>query len=254
MSRTGLAVDSLVVRFGGLVAVDDVSLVAPPGRITGLIGPNGAGKTTLFNACSGMVRPTRGRVSLDGRDITTLSLARRPQLGLGRTFQRIELFDSLTVRQNVELGREGVCAGSMPWRQLLAPRSERRLVAEAAADALAVCGLTAAADRPAGSLSTGNRRLVELARVLAGGFRMLLLDEPSSGLDEQESERFGEILTGVVRDREVGILLVEHHMGLVLSVCDYLYVLDFGRLLFEGTPAEAVESDAVRAAYLGTAA
>ena len=250
----GLNVSSLVVRYGGLVAVDDVSLAAPHGRITGLIGPNGAGKTTMFNACSGLVRPTAGTVHLDGRDITRMSLARRPQLGLGRTFQRIELFDTLTVRQNVELGREGALAGSMPWRQLLARRSEQQTVAAAANEALAVCGLEDYADRPAGSLSTGNRRLVELARVLAGGFRMLLLDEPSSGLDDRESERFGAILRDVVRQRGVGILLVEHHMELVLSVCDHLYMLDFGKLLFEGTPAEAVTSDVVRAAYLGSAA
>jgi ABC-type branched-subunit amino acid transport system ATPase component len=251
---SGLAVESLTVRYGGLVAVDDVSLSVPPDRITGLIGPNGAGKTTLFNACSGLVRPSRGTIRLDGRDITRLPLARRPQLGLGRTFQRIELFDSLTVRENVELGREGVLAGSLPWRQLFSGRSDRQAVAAATDDALATCGLQPVADRPAGSLSTGNRRLVELARVLAGGFRLLLLDEPSSGLDDHESRRFGDILTSVVRDQGVGILLVEHHMGLVLSVCDYLYVLDFGRLLFEGTPDEAVASDEVRAAYLGTAA
>lgn len=251
---SGLTVSSLVVSYGGLVAVDDVSISAPHGRITGLIGPNGAGKTTVFNACSGLVRPTAGTVHLDGRDITHKSFARRPQLGLGRTFQRIELFDSLTVRQNVELGREGTFAGSLPWRQLFGRRSEQHAVAAAAADALAVCGLESHAERPAGSLSTGNRRLVELARVLAGGFRMLLLDEPSSGLDDRESERFGDILTEVVRERGIGILLVEHHMELVLSVCNYLYVLDFGKLLFEGTPQEAVRSDAVRAAYLGTAA
>src|SRR5947209_2174472 len=116
---SGLRVESLVVRFGGLVAVDGVSLEVPPARITGLIGPNGAGKTTVFNACSGLVRPTSGRVLLGDRDITRLPLPRRPQLGLGRTFQRIELWDSLTVRQNVELGREGVLAGSSPWRQLV---------------------------------------------------------------------------------------------------------------------------------------
>jgi len=254
MTETGLTVTSLVVRFGGLVAVDDVSLSVPPGRITGLIGPNGAGKTTLFNACSGLIRPQQGTIHLDGRDITRLPLARRPQLGLGRTFQRIELFDSLTVRDNVELGPEGVQAGSLPWRQLFARRAERESVAAATNDALATCGLTAFADRPAGSLSTGNRRLVELARVLAGGFNILLLDEPSSGLDDHESERFGEILTTVVRERGVGVLLVEHHMSLVLNVCEYLYVLDFGRLLFEGTPDEAVASEAVRAAYLGTTA
>ena len=250
----GLAVDSLVVRYGGLVAVDDVSLSVPPGRITGLIGPNGAGKTTLFNACSGLVRPTSGRIILDGRDITRMPLARRPQLGLGRTFQRIELFDSLSVRQNIELGREGVLAGSSPWRQLVGRRSDRAVVSDATDDAVSVCGLAPYADHPAGALSTGNRRLVELARVLAGGFRLLLLDEPSSGLDDRESKQFADILTTVVSDRGVGILLVEHHMGLVLSVCDYLYVLDFGRLLFEGTAEQAVASEVVRAAYLGTAA
>jgi ABC-type branched-subunit amino acid transport system ATPase component len=145
-------------------------------------------------------------------------------------------------------------AGSLPWRQLVARRVERRVVAAAARDALDTCGIVDLADRPAGSLSTGNRRLVELARVLAGGFTTLLLDEPSSGLDDHESERFGEILTTVVAERGVGILLVEHHMELVLAVCDYLYVLDFGRLIFAGTPDEAVTSDVVRDAYLGTAA
>jgi ABC-type branched-subunit amino acid transport system ATPase component len=254
VTSQGLSVSGLGIRYGGLVAVDDVSLAAPRGRITGLIGPNGAGKTSLFNACSGLVRPSAGRIELDGRDITRLPLARRPQLGLGRTFQRMELFDSLSVRQNVELGREGALAGSSPWRQLIARRAERTLAGEAAEEALATCGLQAYAGLPAGALSTGNRRLVELARVLAGGFRMLLLDEPSSGLDDRESERFGAILTEIAHDRGIGILLVEHHMELVLQVCDYLYVLDFGRLLFEGTADEAVASDVVRAAYLGTAA
>lgn len=254
MTGAGLVAESLVVRYGGLLAVDDVSLVAPPGRVTGLIGPNGAGKTTIFNACSGLVRPASGRVFLDGHDVTRLPLPRRAQRGLGRTFQRIELFDSLTVRENVELGREGALAGSSPWRQLVARRPERADVAAAADAALETCGLQALASRRAGALSTGSRRLVELARVLAGGFHVLLLDEPSSGLDDAESARFGEILRRVVADRGVGVLLVEHHMGLVLDVCDHLYVLDFGCLLFEGTPAEAVASREVRAAYLGTAA
>jgi ABC-type branched-subunit amino acid transport system ATPase component len=254
MTHTGLDVQSLVVRYGGLVAVDDVSLSVPRGRVTGLIGPNGAGKTTLFNACSGIVRPSAGRIVLDGADITRLPLARRPQLGLGRTFQRIELFDSLTVRENVELGREGVLAGSSPWRQLVARRSDRAAARDAASDALATCGLERVADRPAGVLPTGERRLVELARVLAGGFALLLLDEPSSGLDDAESDRFADVLTRAVAERDVGALLVEHHMRLVVSVCAYVYVLDFGRLLFEGEPAEVMSSDVVRAAYLGTAA
>src|SRR3954465_14127446 len=159
MSTQGLSISSLVVRYGGLVAVDDVSLSVPPGRVTGLIGPNGAGKTSLFNACSGMVRPASGRVHLDGRAAPRPSPAARSQLGLGRTFQRIELFDSLTVRQNVELGREGALAGSSPWRQLVARRSERDVAAEAADAALSTCGLQAYAGLPAGALSTGNRRL-----------------------------------------------------------------------------------------------
>jgi ABC-type branched-subunit amino acid transport system ATPase component len=251
---TGLATDALVVRYGGLLAVDDVSLAAPLGRVTGLIGPNGAGKTTIFNVCSGLVRPSSGRVLLDGDDVTHLPTPRRAQRGLGRTFQRIELFDSLTVRENVELGREGGLAASSPWRQLVSRRGELAQVRAAADEALATCRLGPVADRPAGALSTGTRRLVELARVLAGGFPVLLLDEPSSGLDDAESARFGEILQSVVTDRGVGVLLVEHHMGLVLDICEHLYVLDFGRLLFEGSPADAVASDVVRAAYLGTAA
>jgi ABC-type branched-subunit amino acid transport system ATPase component len=254
MTATGLVAESLVVRYGGLVAVDDVSLAAPAGRITGLIGPNGAGKTTIFNACSGLVRPTSGRVLLDDTDVTSMSLPRRAQRGLGRTFQRIELWDSLSVRENVQLGREGLLAGSSPWRQLVARRSDRAEAAAAADAALETCGLLPLAGRPAGTLSTGSRRLVELARVLAGGSSMLLLDEPSSGLDDAESARFGAILRDAIASRGVGVLLVEHHMELVLDVCDYLYVLDFGQLLFEGTPAETVASDDVRAAYLGTAA
>jgi ABC-type branched-subunit amino acid transport system ATPase component len=254
MTATGLVAESLVVRYGGLVAVDGVSLAAPAGRITGLIGPNGAGKTTIFNACSGLVRPSSGRVLLDDTDVTSMSLPRRAQRGLGRTFQRIELWDSLSVRDNVQLGREGLLAGSSPWRQLVARRSDGAEAAAAADAALETCGLQPLADRPAGTLSTGSRRLVELARVLAGGSSMLLLDEPSSGLDDAESARFGVILRDAVADRGLGVLLVEHHMELVLDVCDHLYVLDFGQLLFEGTPAETVASDDVRAAYLGTAA
>ena len=254
MTVAGLVAESLVVQYGGLVAVDGVTLAAPAGRITGLIGPNGAGKTSIFNAFSGLLRPALGRVLFDGEDVTRLPLPRRAQRGLGRTFQRIELFDSLPVRDNVALGREGQLAASSPWRQVVARRTDRREVALATDEALEICGLGPVADRPAGTLSTGTRRLVELARVLASGARMLLLDEPSSGLDDTDSARFGEILRGVVADRAVGVLLVEHHMGLVLDVCDYLYVLDFGRLLFEGTAAEAVASDEVRAAYLGTAA
>jgi ABC-type branched-subunit amino acid transport system ATPase component len=247
----GLEVDRLGVRFGGLVAVDGLSFEAPLGRITGLIGPNGAGKTSTFDACSGLNRRFDGRVRLHGDDITGLGPAERGRRGLGRTFQRVELCDSLSVLENVTLGREAGQGGSSPVRQLVAPPAERSTTLTAAWSALDICGITELADRRAGELSTGQRRLVELARVLAGPFDVLLLDEPSSGLDRDETARFGAVLQRVVADRGLGILLVEHDMGLVMSICAHLYVLDFGKLIFEGTPQEVGDSPIVRAAYLG---
>jgi ABC-type branched-subunit amino acid transport system ATPase component len=250
----GLAVEGLTVRYGGAVAVDGLTLAAPLGRLTGLIGPNGAGKTTTFNACSGLLRPAEGRVSLFGEDVTGVPAPARARRGLGRTFQRMELFDSLTVRQNVRLGREAAMAGRNPIRQLVSRADERETIASAVTEALSLCGLEAMAGRQAGSLSTGQRRLVELARALAGDFRFLLLDEPSSGLDRGETAVFGQILRQVVDGRGTGILLVEHDMDLVMRVCDHIFVLDFGQLLFEGTPDAVRDSDVVRAAYLGSEA
>ena len=247
----GLETSDLSVQYGGLRAANRVTLAAPLGRITGLIGPNGAGKTTTFGACSGLVRASEGQVFLVGEDVTHLSPQARAQRGLGRTFQRMELFDSLPVAANVALGLEAGLAGSRPWRHLWTKRSDVDRVRSAVSEALSRCGLQGLADRLAGELSTGQGRLVELARVVAGGFRMLLLDEPSSGLDRVETQRFGTILRELVQQLSTGILLVEHDMSLVLDVCDYVYVLDFGELIFEGTPDEVVSSDAVRAAYLG---
>jgi len=249
----GLLIKDVTVRYGGLTAVSDVSLDAPRGAITGLIGPNGAGKTTIFNACSG-VTAAEGRIELDGADLSHLSPAGRARTGLGRTFQRMELFDDLTVAENVALGREAGLAGRSVIGQLMARTGERQEVREAAEAAMARCGLEPLARREAGTLSTGQRRMVELARALAGRFTMLLLDEPSSGLDRAETEVFGEVLTGVLAEREIGILLVEHDMALVMSVCRYLYVLDFGQLIFQGTPVDVQASEEVRAAYLGTEA
>jgi ABC-type branched-subunit amino acid transport system ATPase component len=250
-AAAGLEVEDMTIRYGGLVAVDGVSLRAPVGRITGLIGPNGAGKTTTFNACTGLVRPTIGRVRLFDQDVTQLSPQGRAQRGLGRTFQRMELFDSLTVEENVRLGREARLAGLNPLRHLYARRSDAVATREAAEQALTVCGLTAIAGRRTADLSTGQRRLVELARCVAGDFRIMLLDEPSSGLDRDETQRFGDILCALVEETGLGILIVEHDMSLVLRVCHYLHVLDFGKLIFKGTPEEAVDSEIVRAAYLG---
>jgi len=248
-----LELSQVSVRFGGLVAVNGVSLTAPTGRITGLIGPNGAGKTTTFNVCSGFGTVQSGDVLLDGSSVKRRGSASRARMGLGRTFQQFELFDTLTVRENVELGREAGKAGWNPLTHLAAGPSQRRQARAAAADAMERCDLTPMAHAPVGTLSTGQRRLVELARCLAGSFRLLLLDEPSSGLDRHETERFGEILVQAVRERGIGILVVEHDMALVTSICDYVYVLDFGHLIFDGTPQEVLASPVVRAAYLGDA-
>lgn len=246
-----LTVDALTVRFRGVTAVDDASLTAPAGRITGLIGPNGAGKTTTFNACCGLIRPTSGRVALGARDVTSVPPQQRAQLGLGRTFQRMELFDSLTVERNVSLGREARIAGRSPLRHLRCGRSNKATVAAATEEALELCGIAALRAVPVGSLSTGQRRLVEVARVVAGGFRLILLDEPSSGLDRAETKALGSTLVDLVDAQGIGILLVEHDMSLVAGICAYLFVLDFGQLIFEGEPHAAQNSDIVRRAYLG---
>ncbi|MEX5635371.1 ABC transporter permease subunit [Parafrankia sp. FMc2] len=249
-----LEVRGLRVRFGGLTAVDDVSLVAPGGQVTGLVGPNGAGKTTTFNVCSGLQRATSGKVVLGGRDVSRRSPAARARRGLGRTFQKMELFDSLTVRENVAVGVEGPFAGANLLAHLFGRPGQREAVRSATQAAMELCDVADVADVPVVNLSTGHRRLVELARCLAGSYRLLLLDEPSSGLDRAETARFGQILRRVVADRGVGVLLVEHDMSLVLDVCQQVYVLDFGRLVFAGPPAELVDSPIVRAAYLGDAA
>jgi ABC-type branched-subunit amino acid transport system ATPase component len=248
-----LRADDIVVRFGGLVAVRDVSLEAPVGKITGLIGPNGAGKSTTLNACSGLVRPAKGGVRLGARAVDRLGPAARARRGLGRTFQQMQLCDELSVRANVALGREAGYAGVNPLSHMVPARGDRRRIGAMAADAMRLCGIEDIADRTAGTLSTGQRRLVELARCLAGSYQVLLLDEPSSGLDRTETERFGELLQHVVASRGVGILLIEHDMSLVTTICDYVYVLDFGEPIFEGTPAQVMASPVVQRAYLGVA-
>jgi ABC-type branched-subunit amino acid transport system ATPase component/branched-subunit amino acid ABC-type transport system permease component len=248
---TGLELQDIRVQFGGLIAVAGASLEARPGRVTGLIGPNGAGKTTLFNACSGLNQPKKGVVKLDGKSIQRKGVAARARLGLGRTFQQMQLFDELTVAENVAVGREGGFAGRNPLRHLFGGPRQQRVIDDATTEALALCDLQAVADIPVGTLSTGQRRSVEFARCLAGNFDVLLLDEPSSGLDHNETTRFGDLVQRVVRERGVAVLLVEHDLDLVTRICDYIYVLEFGQMLFEGTPPEVLRSEAVQAAYLG---
>jgi ABC-type branched-subunit amino acid transport system ATPase component/branched-subunit amino acid ABC-type transport system permease component len=249
----GLQIEDLTVRFGGHTAVSKFGLEAPAGRITGLIGPNGAGKTTTFNAASGLVRPTTGRIVLSGTDVTRMGPARRGERGLGRTFQIMQLADSLSVRDNVRLGCEAGQAGAAPWRQIAASRAQKRVAELRTQQALELCGITHLAGLQAGGLSTGQRRLVDLARCLAGSFDVVLLDEPSSGLDPAETRQMASTLRRVVEQRGIGVLIVEHDMSLVMDICDYIYVLDFGQLIFEGSPAEVADSPVVQSAYLGDA-
>jgi ABC-type branched-subunit amino acid transport system ATPase component len=248
-----LVVQSLIVRFGGLVAVDDVSLTARGGIITGLIGPNGAGKTTTFNSCTGLNTPTAGTIALGDRTLDGHSSAWRARLGLGRTFQRMELFDTMTVRENVEIGREALLAGKRRWTgRLFSTPAEAGVCGQEADEAMGHCGISHLANRTVGDLSTGQRRLVELARALSGDFRFLLLDEPSSGLDEDETDAFADLLEGLTGDG-LAVLLVEHDVELVMRVCGRIHVLDFGRVISAGTPDDVQRDPQVQAAYLGAA-
>lgn len=236
------------VRFGGLHALDDVDLEVGCGQVTGLIGPNGAGKTTLFNVLSGLIEPASGTVSLEDKDITRWSPHRRGRAGMARTFQRLELFVGMSVEDNLVAAWEAARPGAMFGRG----RGERR---RRVAEVMELLELGPIARRKAGELPTGQGRMVELGRALCTDPRVLMLDEPSSGLDLQETQRFAEVLQQVVRGdgggRPLGVLLVEHDMALVMEVCRVITVLDFGRRIAVGTPAEIRGDSAVRAAYLG---
>jgi len=235
-----LQVDGVTVRFGGTTAVNDVRLALEPGTITGLIGPNGAGKTTLFNVITGMQRPTSGRVVFDGGDITRRGPARRAQLGIARTFQRLELFLTLSVRDNIRVAGDIVKARRRGSYDVDA-ETERLLD---------LTGLTPIADQEVSDIPTGRARVVEVARALMTHPRLLLLDEPASGQTEQETEEFAEMLRGLA-ESGLGICLVEHDLPLVMGLCRTIHVLDQGRLISSGTPDEVRASPEVVAAYIG---
>jgi ABC-type branched-subunit amino acid transport system ATPase component len=237
---TVLTVENVSVRFGGLQALDGVTLDVAPGEVHGLIGPNGAGKTTLFNVVTGLQRPTHGRVLLRAEDVTGYRPHARARLGLGRTFQRLELFGTLTARDNVQMAAE------VQRHKLTSGRTP----AEEAEYQLARVGILHVADEPSDSLPTGLARLVEMARALATSPSVLLLDEPSSGLNAEETQAVGEVLEQLASEG-MGVLLVEHDMTLVMSICARVDVLDNGTVIAHGDPAAVQADRAVQEAYLG---
>ena len=243
-----LEVANLTVRYGGVVAVDDASFTVDRGEVVGLIGPNGAGKTSCIDALSGFREPDHGTVTFDGRPLDGLAPHRRVGRGFTRTFQSLELFEDLTVRDNL------LVAASVPtWRSTIADafrvgRSDHAVVDET----LDLLGLGDVASRLPSSLSNGQRHLVALGRALAPAPSLVLLDEPAAGLDTAESERLGKVLADLP-GRGISVLLVDHDMPLVLGVSDRVHVLDFGRRIASGTPAEIRSDAAVVSAYLGSA-
>jgi branched-chain amino acid transport system ATP-binding protein len=237
--------------FSGIVALDDLDLEVQVGERVGLIGPNGAGKTTFFNCVLGVLRPDGGCVELHGEDVSGLRVHERARRGLGRTFQRIELFPESTVREHLLIAERVRRGDGSLWRDLLGRGRPRRDEIEACDDVLDLLGLLDLADEPIEHLSLGKGRLVEVGRALMTRPSVLLLDEPSSGLDRQETADLARTLRAVQAEQGFAILLVEHDVEFVADFTERAYVLDFGSMIAQGPTAEVLASDEVRHAYLG---
>ena len=244
-----LETSGLTVTFGGLNACDKVDLVVPEGKFVGLIGPNGAGKTTFIDAITGYVPTSAGNAVFNGEDIGELKPHERAQRGLVRTFQSLELFEDLSVKDNLLVAGYDTRWYSFLLDMIYMPRKDQK-VEEQIEWALDIMGLNDVADAMPSDLSHGRRKLVGVARALAASPKLILLDEPAAGLDTAESQILGGHLREFL-DNDMSVFLIDHDMGLVLSVCDYIYVLDFGKIIAEGTPQEIRESETVKKAYLG---
>jgi ABC-type branched-subunit amino acid transport system ATPase component len=253
-SGTALRASRITVRFGGLVALDDVTVSAPASTITGLVGPNGAGKSTLFGVLSGLHRPNAGTVHIGDEDVTRHSPQARSRLGLARTFQQPQLFPTLTVREHLVLAFRARHARARLWRDAFMAGS-RRLVAKGETERvdrlLETLNLREVAHHRAATLPLGTCRLLEVGRALALGPSVMLLDEPLSGLDVREASRLAAVLRAVVAEEQVAMLLVEHDVAMVLDLSSSIYVLDFGQIIASGSPNQIRADQRVRDAYLG---
>ena len=245
-----LEVHDITKTFGGLVAVDGMSLTVDAGAITALIGPNGAGKTTTFNCITGLLAPDTGQVLLDGQDLSGLEVHERANAGLGRTFQRLEVFAGMTVFENCQVAAEVALPGHIFAKVLALRDRPNRKVVEQVQSALELVGIDHLADVLAGELSTGVLRRVELARALCTRPLVLLLDEPASGLDDDETRALEQVLRTITAEG-IGILLVEHDVDLVLRVARWIHVMDFGEPVMDGPPDEVRRDPRVQAVYLG---